>query len=83
MEKADDVSALQFDALMLKLQIAMVDNLVKAHSCQNNVIGIARKLCEKASIPQVAAKLGLLQEMQTDEFGTKERLTDLNMCARR
>jgi len=67
-ERADDVSALQFDALILKLQIAMVDSTVKAHSCQNNVIGIARKLCEKGSIPQVATKLDVLQEVQTEDF---------------
>jgi type I restriction enzyme R subunit len=77
MEKADDVSALQFDALMLKLQISMIDSTVKAHSCQTNVIGIARKLCEKASIPQVAAKISLLQEIQTDEFWNEKTIERL------
>ena len=77
MEKADDVSALRFDALMLKLQIAMVDTTVKAKSCQTNVIGIARKLCEKASIPQVAAKLDLLQKVQTEEFWNEKTIDRL------
>lgn len=76
-EKADDVSALQFDALLLKLQIAMVDSTVKAKSCQTNVIGIAHKLCGMTSIPQVAAKLGLLQEIQTEEFWTEKTLDRL------
>jgi type I restriction enzyme R subunit len=76
-DKADDVSALQFDALMLKLQISMIDTTVKAHSCQTNVIGIARKLCEKASIPQVAAKISLLQEIQTDEFWNEKTIERL------
>jgi type I restriction enzyme R subunit len=76
-EKADDVAALQFDALMLKLQISMVDSTVKAKSCQTNVIGIARKLCEKATIPQVAAKLSLLQEIQTEEFWNEKTLDRL------
>jgi type I restriction enzyme, R subunit len=76
-EKADDVAALQFDALILKLQISMVDSTVKAKSCQTNVIGIARKLCEKATIPQVAAKLSLLQEIQTEEFWNEKTLDRL------
>lgn len=76
-EKADDVSALQFDALILKLQISMVDSTVKAKSCQTSIIGIARKLCEKATIPQVAAKIDLLTEIQTEEFWNEKTLDRL------
>lgn len=50
-QKVTDIAALRFDALMLKLQLAMVDSTVKATSCQKSVIAIARALSEKASIP--------------------------------
>lgn len=67
-QKSEDIAALQFDALLLKLQLSLVDSTVKARACQINVIGISKKLCEKATIPQVMQKIELLREVQTPQF---------------
>lgn len=76
-QKADDITALQFDALLLKLQLSLVDATVKARACQNNVINISRKLCAKATIPQVKQKIELLHEVQTPQFWQNKTIDSL------
>ncbi|MDO4160941.1 MAG: DEAD/DEAH box helicase family protein [Prevotellaceae bacterium] len=67
-EKADDVAALKFDAIVLKLQLSLVDTTTKAGKCKENIVNIARLLTEKATIPQVRQRLDTLNLVQTDEF---------------
>lgn len=76
-QKAEDVMALQFDALLLKLQLSLVDSTVKARACQNNVINISKKLSKKATIPQVIQKMELLREVQTPQFWQNKTLDSL------
>lgn len=76
-QKVADIAALRFDALMLKLQLAQVDSTVKATPCQKSVVAIARALSQKASIPQVAAKMDTIQRVMTEEFWEERTLDSL------
>lgn len=59
-----DTAALRFDVLMLNMQLALVDETQKPPiKSRNKVSQIAQALLERASIPQVAAKLPLLHEI--------------------
>ena len=63
-----DTAALRFDVLMLNQQIALVDDTKNPPiRSRNTVANIAIALLERASIPQVAAKIPLLQEISTPE----------------
>lgn len=64
-----DASALKFDALCLKRQLALVDETVNAKASETQIVNIARYLKEKkASIPQVMAKMPVLTEVLTSHF---------------
>ncbi len=64
-----DVSALKFDALCLKRQLALVDETVNAKATETQITTIARFLKEKkASIPQVMAKMPVIMEVLTSNF---------------
>ena len=53
-----DTAALKFDALVLKSQLALVDDTVNSASSERKIMDIAGYLKEKkASIPQVMAKI--------------------------
>ena len=58
-----DNAALRFDILVLNIQLSLVDEEVKGTKSKNKVCQIAQSLQEKASIPQVAAKLPLINEV--------------------
>ena len=58
-----DNAALRFDILVLNIQLSLVDEEVKSTKSKNKVCQIAQSLQEKASIPQVAAKLPLINEV--------------------
>ena len=59
-----DTAALRFDVLMLNQQLALVDETQKQPvKSRNKVAQIAQTLLDRASIPQVASKLPLLQEI--------------------
>lgn len=76
-QKSEDIAALQFDALLLKLQLSLVDSTIKAGACQINVINISKKLSEKATIPQVMQKMELLREVQTPQFWQNKTIDSL------
>lgn len=64
-----DASALKFDALCLKRQLALIDENVNASASETQIVNIARYLKEKkASIPQVMAKMPVLTEVLTSQF---------------
>lgn len=73
-----DVSALRFDALVLKSQLAMVDEAVNAASSEKKIIDIATYLKEKkASIPQVMANMSVIEEVMTSHFWETKSLGSL------
>lgn len=62
--QTNDTAALRFDVLMLNMQLALVDETQKAPlRSRVKVSQIANALLERASIPQVSAKIRLLQEI--------------------
>lgn len=64
-----DTSALKFDALVIKSQLALVDETENAASSENKIIQIARYLKEKkTSIPQVKAKIKVIDEVLSPHF---------------
>ena len=64
-----DASALKFDALCLKRQLALVDETVSAGASETQITTIARYLKEKkASIPQVMTKMDTIKEVLTSQF---------------
>lgn len=64
-----NTSALKFDALVLKSQLGIIDERVNAASSERKIIDIAAYLKEKkASIPQVLAKMPILEEVISARF---------------
>ena len=62
--QTNDTAALRFDVLMLNMQLALVDETQKAPlRSRVKVSQIANALLERASIPQISAKIRLLQEI--------------------
>lgn len=73
-----DVSALKFDALMLRSQLSTVDSTINARNTDNKIKTIARYLKEKkASIPQVMAKMAVLDEVVTPQFWEHKNINRL------
>jgi len=68
-ELADtDQDAKQFDALMLRLQLAVLRAEPQFCKLRKQVEQIAGLLAEKANIPMVRAQMPLIEELQTDAF---------------
>ena len=73
-----DTAALKFDALVLKSQLALVDETVSSASSERKIIDIATYLKEKkASIPQVMAKMDVLDEVLSVHFWESKSLGSL------
>jgi type I restriction enzyme, R subunit len=64
----DDIAAKQFDLIVLSGQLALLRNEATFARCQEKVMAIAAKLETLANVPMVAAAMGLILEVQTDEF---------------
>lgn len=64
----EDITARQFDLLMLGLQLSALKPTKASLKQQKQVREIAGLLEEKAAVPAVAQQLELIQEIQTDEF---------------
>lgn len=78
-----DASALKFDALCLKRQLALVDETVGAGATETQITDIARCLKEKkASIPQVRAKMDTIKEVLTSQFWNSLSLGSLERVRR-
>lgn len=73
-----DTAALKFDALVLKSQLALVDDTVNSASSERKIMDIAGYLKEKkASIPQVMAKMDVLDEVLSVHFWESKSLGSL------
>ncbi|MDE5807516.1 MAG: helicase, partial [Muribaculaceae bacterium] len=73
-----DASALKFDALCLKRQLALVDQTVSAGATETEITNIAHYLKEKkASIPQVMARMDTIKEVLTSQFWNSLSLSSL------
>lgn len=73
-----DTAALKFDALVLKSQLALVDDTVSSASSERKIMDIAAYLKEKkASIPQVMAKMDVLNEVLSAHFWESKSLGSL------
>lgn len=64
----DNVAAKKFDAIMLYIQLSIVDSNINADSYKRKVQSIGSKLQEKASIPQVIAKMKLINNISAPAF---------------
>ena len=64
----DDITAKQFDLLILKAQLALLqaDKSFEAH--RKRIRELASLLEELRNVPMVAAEMELLLDIQTDEF---------------
>jgi len=68
MESDQDELAKRFDALMLDLQMCVLNGEKKQEVIIQKVVTTAGKLCKKASIPAVAKKMETLKEVQLKLF---------------
>lgn len=63
-----DITARQFDYIVLSGQLALLQHLTSFAACKEKVIAIADRLEELGNIPMVAAEMPLILEVQTDEY---------------
>jgi len=70
-------SALRFDALMLLIELSLLDNTVNSNRAKKKVIRIAQELTERASIPQVKEKMNIINEVLTENFWDNLTLSNL------
>ena len=63
-----EIGAKKFDVLMLNIELSMISEEVEAERCKVKVFEIANLLQEKASIPQVAAKMPIIVEVAKPVF---------------
>jgi type I restriction enzyme R subunit len=66
--KPEDETSKQFDHLILKLQLAVLQKHKSYEKLKEQVIEIARRLEEKETVPMVKVELELIQEIQKEEF---------------
>lgn len=66
--KSEDETAKQFDHLILKLQLAVLQKHKSYEKLKGQVIEIAKRLEEKETVPMVKAEVELIQEIQKEEF---------------
>lgn len=64
----NDISAKQFDYIILSGQLALLQSQASFSNCKEKVIAIAAKLEELSNVPMVAAEMSLILDVQTDEF---------------
>lgn len=58
-----DENAKKFDVLMLTIELSLLDEEINAGRAVDNVIYVAGKLEEKATIPQIQAKMETIKEV--------------------
>ncbi len=64
----DDISAKQFDYLMLQTQLAVLRAERAFAGYKKRIVDLASALEELGNVPMVAAELAFILEIQTDEF---------------
>ncbi len=78
-----DIAAKQFDYIVLRGQLALLQNDVSFAQCQEKIIALASKLEELGNVPMVAAQMALLLEVQTQEYWTEIDVWTLEQMRRR
>lgn len=81
--KSEDETAKQFDYLILKLQLAVLQRHKSYEKLKEQVIEIAKRLEEKETVPMVKAEIELIQEIQKDEFWQDVTLSILETLRKR
>jgi len=61
-------AAMRFDALVLLIELSLLDGTVNSNKAKKKTIRIAQELSERASIPQVREKMGTINEVLTENF---------------
>lgn len=64
----NDITAKQFDYIVLAGQLALLQGSASFGRCKEKVIAIAARLEELGNVPMVAAEMALILELQTDEY---------------
>ena len=64
-KNTQDENAKKFDVLMLAIELSLLDEEAGANKAIQNVQGVAEKLQQKASIPQIQAKMETIKEVLT------------------
>jgi len=83
--KNDDELARRFDVLILKYQLALLTSAYSTDGYVNQISSVSKALLKKQNIPAVAAQVGLLNDLQTEEFWTLvniNRLDDVRLALR-
>ena len=77
-----DELAKRFDIMLLRMQLDVLNKKPQSADLVLKIISIAELLEQKSSIPAVAAQLGLIQEVQTNEFWEQVTLLTLEKVRR-
>ena len=64
----ENETAKRFDHLLLKLQLAVLQNHKSYEKLKEQVVEIARRLEEKETVPMVKAQMELIEEIQKDDY---------------
>ena len=64
----EDLAAKQFDALILRTQLAVLRAEASFGGLKKQVVALAQALEEMSNIPAVAREMALIQEIQGDDF---------------
>jgi type I restriction enzyme R subunit len=64
----NDITAKQFDYIVLSGQLALLQNQATFARCKEKVMAIAARLEGLGNVPMVAAEMALILEVQTDEY---------------
>ncbi len=73
----DDVNALRFDLLSLYVQLGLVDEDFSSLKYEGQIQIIAELLRKRASIPEVAQKMDMIDAMLTQEFWENKTLASI------
>lgn len=79
----DDITAKQFDLLLLKTELAVIRSDKNFDGLRGKVVDVARLLAEIANIPMVANEIELIHDIQSDEFWQDVTLPMLEMVRTR
>lgn len=81
--QSEDETAKQFDLLILKLQLAVLQKQKSYEKLKEQVIELAKRLEEKETVPMVKTEIELIQEIQKAEFWQDVNLPILESVRKR
>ena len=81
--EAERIESKQFDLVMLNAQLALLTGEPAIERIQRQVRAIASILEDHSRIPAIAAELGLIHDLQTDEWWTDVTLQMIESARRR